>query len=301
MNFKRLIPTCRDQPFFFSSVHISFIPVIQSLFRQLEIFRILSLDVALGGVVFSNSLAHVVGVDLPFPVSFGLFLAIWLIYTFDHLLDAEQLKDRASMKRHQFHFENRRPILIVLIGLVLVGVVNMIFMPIVTLFYGLIVSAMVTFYFFLSWRLKVLLIKEIFIASIYAVGVLLGPVSLGEMDSITFACLIIQIFFLAFLNLLIISNYEMEKDEQDGKSSWAVRFGYFRTSIHIKVFFGILLIVQLGTLYFLQDIRWFQMLLILMTLVLLSVFTLHSTFAKGDRYRALGDFVFFIPGLIYLF
>ena len=199
--------TSRDQPFFFSLVHISFIFVTRLLNKLFDYFRILSLDVAFGGVVLSASLAQAFGMSLPFTIVLGLFLAIWLIYSFDHLLDAQKLRESASMRRHKFHFENRKTILIVMMIMMLVGLGNMIFMPVITLIMGLIVTFFVAFYFFLSWKFKLFLIKEVFIASIYATGVVLGPVSLGGIDQASLFFIIFQFFGLALLNLLIISNY----------------------------------------------------------------------------------------------
>ncbi len=275
--------------------------LIDFLNKLFEYLRILSLDVALGGVVLTNSIAQAFGVRLPFSVSLGLFLAIWLIYSFDHLIDAQKLKQRASMKRHQFHYEHRKAILRVMIFLTLLGVANMMFLPMVTLFYGLIMIVLVTFYFFISWRLNVLLIKEVFIASIYATGVFIGPVSLGASGLVLIGVFLFQLFALALLNLLLISNYEVVKDVEDGQSSWAVRFGERQTQSHIQRIFGVLALAQLTSAYWFQSFFWFQILLLIMTLVLWMVFHFREYFMANERYRIIGDFVFFIPGLIFWF
>ena len=57
------------------------------LFRFYRFINILSIDVAIGAVVNARFFAHLFGVPILHQGLISLGLAIWIIYTTDHLLD----------------------------------------------------------------------------------------------------------------------------------------------------------------------------------------------------------------------
>ena len=56
--------------------------------RVIHFVQNLSLDITAGAVVMSFFVAHLLGVALTVSMVIGLAIAIWLIYTLDHLKDA---------------------------------------------------------------------------------------------------------------------------------------------------------------------------------------------------------------------
>lgn len=276
--------------------------MIVAISRIYRFMRILSLDVALGSVVLSNSVAYAFRIELPASISVALFIAVWLIYTFDHLMDAGRLPERASMPRHQFHQNYRKIIIVMMLVTFGIGAFNLLFVPMITLIFGFLVLLIVLIYFVLSWKMKIFMIKELFIASVYTSGVFLGPASLGITNLTVLLHLVFQVFVLALLNLLVFSYYEMSKDKQDGQYSWAIRFGQQATRVHMNIVFVILALLQIISLIFLSaHFARFQSLFLVMSAVLFLIFRREIFFSKHERYRSLGDLIFFLPGLIFWF
>ncbi|MFY0626538.1 MAG: UbiA prenyltransferase family protein [Reichenbachiella sp.] len=261
--------------------------------------RLLSLDVALGGVVFCGSIAKFYNESLPFGIYTSLFFSIWLIYTFDHLMDARKAIHEPTMNRHQFHKRNQTSIVVGMVFGLMLGVFSLLFVPPITLLYGMIVLVIVFLYFILAWKMKIFMIKEVLIASVYSTGVLLGPVSLIEIPTAHFVCLIFQIFGIALINLLVLSFYELENDQKDGQHSWAVRFGKSVTEIHIKYCIYSLLMLQALSFYWMKDQLLLQSILVGMTFILWVIFLRPHTFKEDERYRTFSDLIFFLPGIIF--
>lgn len=259
----------------------------------------MSLDVAIGAMVFAASLAQFYGQSLPFAVLFCLFSAVWLIYTFDHLLDAIKKGSDPSMIRHQFHLRYRWGISAIMVLVFILGLSSLLFIPVITLIYGGVVTFIVLIYFLLSYKLKIFLIKEVLIASVYATGIMLGPVSLIEIPVQEIICLLIQIFGIALINLLLLSYYEIEFDKKDGQHSWAVRFGKEKTQRHISTVIPVLLGIQMISIYWMIDQLLLQAVLIAMTLVLCLISYRQAYFGLNERYRTFSDLIFFMPGIIF--
>ena len=86
-------------------------------------FRLLSLDVVLGACVSTLFVAKYLGVVLPNLVVVALGVAVWVIYTTDHLLDGSKAVSTPLTRRHQFHQKNRKPIFFILVLVMFVGFV----------------------------------------------------------------------------------------------------------------------------------------------------------------------------------
>src|SRR5690554_6802588 len=88
------------------------------LTARLRIFydnlQILSIDIVLGACAGMLFFDRLIGADLRMLLYVLLGLAVWCIYTFDHLLDAKQIKKTASTPRHAFHQKHFRTLAILL-------------------------------------------------------------------------------------------------------------------------------------------------------------------------------------------
>ena len=264
-------------------------------------FRSLSVDIALGSVVMTNSLAKTQGIKLPLSISLALFFAVWFIYTLDHWLDAKRLGQQATMHRHQLHDRYNKPLFYLMIIEVIGGLISCYWLPAQSFYLGAIVGVSVVLYFLFSVIFHIVLIKEVLIASIYAVGVLVGPLSIGSNASMVNLLYLLIIFGLALVNLIIIAMYEISHDIKDDTPSWPIRFGYKSSYfLVICILYGLLILIGFcgywaGSSLVLQG-SFFVM------AIVLNVIVRHPRFfRKHERYRIFADLIFFIPGITLLY
>lgn len=260
--------------------------------------NILSLDVAFGAVVSSLFFAIALDVHLRINSLVALGLTVWMIYTVDHLLDARKLKREASTERHRFHQNHFKTLVFMLTLAGLVVISQLFFIRTPVLIGGLVLSWVIVIYFLTLKKLKYL--KELAGAILYTGGVLVAPLSLYH-DSLTTpqAILICQFLITALINLLIFSWFDMEKDIQDRRESFAT---YYGVDFTYKTFmFLVLLNTVVGIYVVLQndEYLWMEVCLLVMNSVLAALVFEKKYFDMYDRYRVLGDAIFFIP-LVYI-
>jgi hypothetical protein len=182
----------------------------------------LSIDVVLGamaGMVFFSDLLEV---NLPFILYLLLGLAVWSIYTLDHLLDAKKIKHNASSDRHHFHQRYSKQLgfflgIVVVLGLGLSfnhKALDVIVWPALTL--GALMAMVMGLIYFSGKKLSWL--KELMTAGFYVLGIVLAPFFFLNAEKVTlyFYFFVLAYFILACLNLYILSFDDQEKDQRDG-------------------------------------------------------------------------------------
>jgi hypothetical protein len=269
--------------------------------RLLSYMRLLSLDVVLGACVSTLFVAKNLGVDLPGMVVVALAIAVWSIYTIDHLLDGNRSKVAPLTDRHQFHLAYRQGLLIVLGMMLIFGVVVVFQLPSTIIFNGLILVGCVIAYFI---GLKIIgakpsAYKEPLVAIAYAVGVFLGPVSLLPVMDYTSVLLLFAIYLmLAFCNLLIFSIYELQIDEQAQHTS-LVRYTGKRTA-HLILFICFVLLCLLISyqLILVGNPNLVSITFVMMTGSLIAINYFQRLFTKNEWYRILGDGIFYFPLIV---
>lgn len=262
-----------------------------------QYFRWLSLDIVLGAVFILAFLENVYHVQFTLSVYFALSSAIWLIYTCDHLIDAKRVVI-LSNERHRFHQRNFIS-LVLTGGLVLIfALLNASILPEPILRAGALLSAFCMSYLLLVFVFKKLWIKEVLVAVVYAVGIFLAPLTTKVNISVTDIMLIAQLTLIAFLNLMIFSYYDAERDARDGFNSLVLRLGMKVSSILIQTF-SLVSIVGAFTFFIVYSSN-IQMLYLWMTLLLYFLHMIPQVFATNDRYRMIGDGVFFLPAVFLL-
>lgn len=190
-------------------------------FKVYFYFRILSLDIVFGAGAMLYFFAYSQAVYPSFYYYFSLGMAVWLIYTLDHLLDAYRIPHVAHTPRHRFHQKYFYPLGAIWgVGFIAALLATFHYLSPNTLYYGIGVSLLVALHFALGLveQLQNALFfqKETRIALVYTLGVSVAPFSLGGFVLDTQWLLLGgQVFLLALVNLLIISWYELESDEQD--------------------------------------------------------------------------------------
>jgi hypothetical protein len=279
-----------------------------------KIFQALSLDIVLGAVIFS----YAISLYFLSPVSYSalvcLSIAVWLIYTIDHLLDAKKTIGKPSTFRHQFHKQYRKPLVVMAVLLLMTGVVIAYFLPRIVLYNGLVGMLLTGIYFLLLQR-NSFWQKEVCIATGYTWGICLAPVCIhwGQLSLVQLV-LIPQVFLLVFANLLIFSWFDISNDKQDGHKSMAIHWGekQARTVITLIIIAGVLLSIFTMLPPFFgknaplsfgegQGVRPMEAILLLMFGILWLIFKNNHFFRKNDAYRIIGDGIFFIPVLFIVY
>ena len=260
----------------------------------------LSLDITAGAILSSAFICRVFGVPASTSMLLGLGIAIWLIYTADHLLDARKVTGEATNPRHRFHQQYFKHIVVVAVLLFCLGVYNATRLSQSTIELGLILAGLSGIYFVYLALSKSDKHKEFFAAVVYSAGVFTGPVSLLPSFETLHAITFIQFFLLASVNLLLFPLFEVEMDDLESMNSIALRqgrkviLGRALTLLIIKA----LLIIAGFILGYNQQGQ--QFVFIAMGLVLLLMVIQPDWFRKANRYKLAGDGIFLIPGLALL-
>lgn len=268
-----------------------------SLFlRCYRYINILSIDIAIGAVVSAMFFAKLISANFFSYGKIALALTVWIIYTTDHLLDAKKVKGDASSERHRFHQLHFNALLICLIVATIVNALVVLYMRKSLLYYGVSLSIVVGLYLIVSRYLKML--KEAFIAFIYTIGVMLPALSDREHMMDQYDLMLMFMFFLtAITNLLVFSWFDIDKDRIDGHHSFVTFFGREKTKwiIHGVFISGVLIGLYLVAFWSYDPLA--VVIIISMMLILLMILRYANVFGTEDRFRYLGDAVFFLPGI----
>lgn len=267
--------------------------------RYWRYINILSLDIALGAVAGCGFFAGMFGVSLLPNAYFSLGVIVWMIYTVDHLLDASRDVVSLSTARHRFHRDHAKTLKYVLLAAAILVVVQVFFVRIPVLISGLIVGAFVALYIALQRHLAWL--KEIAGALLYTAGIVLAPASLLSRSIYLSEWIIVFLFGLtAYINLMICSLYDVNKDRADGHRSFSTEFGIERTQ---KIIAGAFVVAALLFIILLITPRADAnsvIILGLMNVALLLVYRQPAYFSHTDNHRLLADVAFVFPILYYV-
>lgn len=272
--------------------------MIKKLLQGYMICNILSIDVALGAVVSALFFGQILDIQIKLSGLVALGLTVWMIYTADHLLDARKIKHDASTVRHRFH-QRHFKVLVALLVLAAAGVfIQLFFIRRPVIIGGMILGWIVVIYFLTLKQLKYL--KELAGAILYTGGVLVAPLSLSYFElSPPQLILTLEFFITALVNLLIFSWFDVDKDIEDDRKSFAT---YYGSKLTVRLVTGLLTLnVLLSLLVLLQysSHGWETLIILVMNMVLAALVALKKYFSNHDRYRILGDAIFFFP-ILYL-
>jgi hypothetical protein len=175
---------------------------------------LLSIDVALGALGGGWMVACYLDFAMPWSWYVVLPLAVWVIYTGDHLLDAYRLQDQASTPRHRFHHRHFKLLLaLAVIAAVTAVTLALLFLGMTGFYFGLGMGGLVIGHLLLvkmvGERSSPWLVKELGVALVYAAGIWGLPLilsgKLGTREGMVPAA---QFLLLALSNLLEFSLYE---------------------------------------------------------------------------------------------
>lgn len=261
---------------------------MERLIRLYRFFNLLSIDVALGAVCSAVFFARIFNVTIYTQGLLSLGLTVWVVYTTDHLLDARKVMGSASTERHQFHQRHYRILVPCVIVAVLLDALIVFFIRRPVLEGGVMLIAVVGIYLLVQQYTRIF--KEIFVAWMYTIGVLLPSIMVTRVPYHTWPwVLLLQFFLLALTNLLLFSWFDHDFDARDKRSSFVTIVGLDRARIIISMLF-----VITGLLTFFSHELKASLYLLAADSVLLGIFLRPEFFRKADRFRLLGDAIFFI-------
>ena len=272
---------------------------MQKIFRLLQYANMLSLDIAAGAVISCAFFATIFKVSL-LPYGYiALGLAVWIIYTADHLLDVWKNPQPASTHRHRFHQQHFITLSILLaVALIVVGIeVN--FIRHNVLIGGIQLSILVAIYFIVQRQLKFL--KELVAALLYTVGVLVAPIALlSSPPNSMQITLVVQFFLTVLTNLLLFSLFDLKNDSKDRHPSFAISLGEATTTILLFAMFIVNAGITLIQYYSLHGETAPAVVILFMNIMLVWILLNRKYFGISDRYRIMGDAVFLLPALYVL-
>ena len=235
-------------------------------------------------------------------------LAVWAIYTGDHLLDAFRLKENASTPRHRFHYRNFQLLSIITLSMVVVCLgLALLYLGQMGIFFGLGMGALVLLHLALvklvGERTSPFLVKEFGVALIYTLGIWGLPILNAGLWLDGMAILpMVQFLLLALANLLAFSLFEHDLDEADGQTSFVRALGkpfslsLIRLVLAAAVGLGAVVLTRYDDVVAMQ----MEMIIAVMAAMLSALVYRMPWFAKNERYRAWGDGVFLLPFLFVL-
>lgn len=273
--------------------------------RSLQIAQILSLDVVLGAIISSIFVARFLGYYLPASQWGALGMAVWLIYTADHLADAQKIKHPAHSARHRYHQRHFKAIRNAWFVVAAAGLYILTLLPLSLITWGIGLTLLVGLYFLLIRLLphSRFFHKEFIIAFLYTAGIFLAPIHyLSEAHALPIILFFVEYFLLALTNVLLISWYEQDIDRADGQHSFVIVAGDETGKFTIKSCLSLLYTcILFSVLYFrsYDKLLLLQFVLLIMGITLHSIMLRQSLFAKQGRYRFWADAIFYFP-TIYL-
>lgn len=269
------------------------------MLRIIHLVQNLSLDITAGAVISAMFLSEVMDVAMNMHMVVGLAVAIWLIYTFDHLSDAYRTKGKATNPRHAFHQKYFRHLIVLAVLVFGVGVYNLFFLPERTVVLGAILVGLSGLYFLYITFVRKHSSKELFAAFVYTAGISTAPVSQVASFELLYLLIILCFLLLAYANLLLIPMFEVAVDREDGQYSIVTRLGSRSVK---RLLIGLIMLGLLLNQWAFGLSGWLMVYLIvlLMHITIIGILIKPNWFRKYQLYRILSDGIFFLPALIFL-
>ncbi|MDN3204916.1 hypothetical protein [Algoriphagus sediminis] len=266
----------------------------------------LSLDVVFGGLAGMYFFSRLLRVELSIEPYALLALAIWSVYTFDHLQDARRVPSGSNWDRHEFHLQNRIPLTVLLLAAIITGLILGIwyfgFGPTLYLSVGLAAVILLIMVLIRNFSTQAAWLKEINTAIFYIIGIAWLPFYKAEAIDLNAPVWLLAAVYLglATLNLLMLSYLDEEKDRQDGSHSILTFLPKEKLGRVIRTATIILLVFAAGMgIAFLSFYRIFALILFLMISIhYLSFFNQNFS---SERKRVQMELIFSLPWVLAFF
>lgn len=265
----------------------------------------LSIDVCLGALAGGILASEILKTDPGWAYWIVLPMAVWLIYTSDHLIDGFRAGNKAIKDRYVVHRKYYRQFIIIASLILLISAfISFSYLSIDIIIFGIILGSMAALYlilvFILPGRGMPIFQKEIAVAFFYAAGIW-GPIIIsGNTISWTEWGVVALFYLLALSDLIMLSLIEMKVDDAEGQRSLPLLFG----TKHAKRLLHLLLIVVMASsvLIIFTHPSWMiikaALILGVMALCLLIIFRMSGYLKNNDLYRYMSEAVFILPVLM---
>ncbi len=246
----------------------------QKIRKFFEKFNVLSLDVVSGACAGMYFFSDMMRISLFWYYYLLLGMAVWAIYTFDHLLDARKVYRHALTKRRRFHQQHFGRLAGALGAVGIAGLLlafrylrSSPLLEAGLLVFALIILIMLT----LHWGgEKTAVAKEFAIAGFYVLGIVLAPALRHDFDFAPNPWLfyLLAYFLLAWYNLVYLSYLDGALDRAEGHHSIATVLGKNKTRKLLWVMgllglgYTVFLFSYLSSYYHRFTLVWALMLLI---------------------------------------
>ena len=258
----------------------------------------------LGAVLSNRMVARLSDVEpIHWATPIVLALSVFIIYTVDRLLDVHK-PEQPPTPRHRFHRDNAPLLWRVVAGATVLAGGMVFFLPASVIKFGVGLAGVCAVYVLAVYRLPtgnaLLRLKEPMIALLYSVGVW-GSVWVQRPDVSGIEIAEFLMFLgIASQNLILFDVMEHREGTARPESSVVTAWGKSRADAVLRwLTFGIV-----GTgfaLCFVTDDRFAErsaIMLGLMSLVQYVIQRYPAYFGQNERYRWLGDAVFWMPALV---
>lgn len=261
--------------------------------RSYRVIQHLSIDIVIGAVILLHFFSSLLSVPVSWKASYLLAVAVWLIYTIDHIKDS--LRAKAPLReRYSFHLKHKRWLLI------LVFILGFSCIPILLtievsniLITGMGIVTLSAIFLLFQREFSKIGIKEVYVAMVYSLGILITPLTLlGEFHAVVF----INLFLITCTNLILFSWNEENEDKKDGFISIAVILGFEKTKLILVSLCAIGLALSLLSLELDLRYSFFVISFIIYLLMILK----REWFINNGMFRTIGDGVFLLPALYLL-
>jgi 4-hydroxybenzoate polyprenyltransferase len=255
----------------------------------------LSIDVVAGAMCFASFLARLLNVKCDVSSVLLLGIAVWIIYTFDHLMDAQKMKVKAVTHRHLLHQVQGRHLYIAFVGAIVLECL-LLFFNHEYLFSGSLFFVIVILLYTLVHR-YVPFLKEMVISLVYACGVFIPTwvTFSGNWQSVPWI-IIIQVALAALLNLLMFSWFDVRNDLHHSFISFTTRWGRSVAETCCWIVFSVCSLLTI-----LSSIPVASVVVCLIAMVQVIPLVYKEYFEVNDRYRLLGDGAFMLPAIYHVF
>lgn len=278
---------------------------MQFIFKIYQRLTWLSLDVVFGAIAGMLFFERLLRVDLDWQEYALLGLAVWCIYTADHLMDARKLASGHVEDRHHFHLIYQKPLLAML------GIVGAVGLVWAILFFGfsqklffgaglgmLILGIMLGVRKLASKQVR---LKELSSAVFYVVGIAWLPWYQTPEIDYTWTALGLTILYmgLAYLNLIMLSSLDTESDKEAGFSSIATIIPPEKLFPRIRQLAILLIVFSLIGLLLVESFyRIYPSLLLIM--LLFHYLNFFKSGLRPEQIRMRMEIAFLTPALLLL-
>ncbi len=267
----------------------------------LKTLHYLSLDVVVGAVVSSWMFWKMPDGNTKSDIASLIILGIctWIIYILDRLLD--NLKSEPQDARHQFHFKHQYYLQITIVMLLCVAFILVFFLQKNVIYFGIGLFFLILIYFYFlknhSQNIDYQYFKEIFTAFIYSLSVIGSAFSskqnLGFLEYLSGS----NFFLLVHQSILIFSFYEAQAQPETRNLA-----GILGNKYCTYLIFGICIFITLSNYFdasfFTKKVFFVET---LMSICSVLIFVFQKKLSRNERYRWLGEMVFWLPILLISF